>query len=169
MGSALPSGDPMESTHGRAHPNHRRDQEFARDPIPARAWPAGVNPIEAQRVVVNPFLGVGCLVFWAWLTHRLYRGPIPPLSVLAVLSWLAIPHALQFHCVDCGETFSFPRWRAHLCPNAASRAWLRIEAGRPLGRYWPSARVQLYVWGYLLGSVALLGGLLAIGTRAIMP
>lgn len=157
----------MEPTRDRPHPTNRRDSEFARDPIPARSWPAGVDPIEAQRVVVNPFLGVGCLVFWAWLTYRLYIGPMPPLAVLAALSWLAIPFSLQIHCVDCGETFPYARWRVHLCPNAASRAWQRIESGRPLGRFWPSARVQLFVWGYILGSVALLGGLLTIGTRAI--
>jgi len=143
--------EPSPPTLG-PHPRPRPDPEFAADPFPAAAFPPGFDPVEHQRLVVNPFLAVAALIGWAWLTRRLFATSFPPASVLPSLLLLGLPVVIHFHCLDCGQTGTYPRWWRHACPRVVVRA----QANRRRWFRCPSARTQLVVWGYLLGAVGLL-------------
>ena len=130
----------------------RPDPEFLADPFPVARLPHDFPLAEHQRLVVNPFLAVVALIAWAWATLRLFRSSFPPLSLVPAVFLFWLPFAVQFHCLDCGRTGSYPRWWRHACP----RAVLRARGNRTGWLHWPTARTQLVVWGYVLGSVALL-------------
>ena len=138
------------------------------DPIPGPSVRLrDFDPLEHQRMVVNPFLGVLGLILW-WLSARwlLLRGPFPPLAVLTVFGLVFLPYAIQVHCLDCGRTGSYPRRGRHACPGVLARSQARARPHPPLF----AARMQLIVWGYVIASAALLmavlggpgGGLVAL-------
>ncbi|WP_435009244.1 hypothetical protein P12x_000495 [Tundrisphaera lichenicola] len=130
----------------------RADPEF--DPIPlAPSRLRDFDPREHQRVVVNPFLATLVLILW-WLSARwlLLDGPFPPLAVATVLILVYLPRAVQFHCLDCGRTGSYPFLDRHACSAVVSR-WSSRERPRWMP---PSARTQLLIWAYVIGALALL-------------
>ncbi len=126
------------------------DLEFEAVPAPIRLRPS--DPTEHQRVVVNPFLAVLAVLAWGELTHRLIDGPFPPLFVLPILGLIFLPLLVQFHCLDCGRTGSYPLRSRHACPGVLARSRL---AEAPRSRL-PSARGQLILWAWAIGSVGLL-------------
>jgi hypothetical protein len=128
------------------------DPEF--DPVPvAPVRLRDFNPVDYQRLVVNPFLAAFLLMVW-WLSTRwlLIRGPFPPLSVAMIILLPFLGHAVQYHCLDCGQTGSYRRRHRHAC-NAVIMRW--NERRRPRFPI-PSARTQLVVWAYLIASATLL-------------
>jgi hypothetical protein len=135
---------------------HRRpgpaDPEF--DPAPAAPVRLrDFDPTEHHRLVVNPFLAVLALMVWCraagWL---LWHGPFPPLAVASVALLALVPRAIQYHCLDCGQTGSYSRRDRHACPAVFARWNERKRAWFPI----PSASLQLTLWAYAIGSVALL-------------
>jgi hypothetical protein len=110
------------------------------------------DPIGYQRLVVNPFLAYLSLILW-WLSLRwLAQGPFPPLTVAMIIPLAFLPRAIHYHCLDCGRTGSYPGWRRHAC-SAVTTRW--NERRRPWPPF-PSAKAQLVVWAYLIGSATLL-------------
>jgi len=131
----------------------RRPQPADPDFDPAPAAPVRLrdfDPLELQRVVVNPFLAAFLLVEWLPLAGWLHRGPFPPLAVLSAGLLGALPWLIQYHCLDCGRTGSYPNRRRHACPGVFV-GW--NERRRHL---FPSARTQLVIWAYLIGAGLLL-------------
>lgn len=127
------------------------DPEF--DPAPtATVRLRDFDPIEHQRVLVNPFLAVLAVVAWWRLASSLFRGPFPPLAVLAALALAALPLLVQYHCLDCGRTGIYARLRRHACPGVQAR-W---REGRRSRLPFPRARSQMIFWAYAIGSAALL-------------
>lgn len=111
-----------------------------------------------QRLVVNPFLAVFCiLVTWKiliWLTHG-HRILAVFLSILI----LPIPYfLLQFHCRDCGRTGMYRDWPRHECVMVVFRRRERVR------RRWrrPSPGFQLRVWFLLLGAAVFLRAIIAL-------
>lgn len=142
----------------------RPDLDFAPNPYPASPLPADFTPPDHQRLIVNPFLAVVALIAWAWLTRRLFLTKFPPLALLPSLILGLLPILIHTHCLDCGETGIYPRWRRHACPKVI----LRSRTHRPRWFAWPTARTQLILWGYVLGSVALLLAVVGAGTALLM-
>ena len=150
--TAEPSPISPPSTDPPARP--RPDPEFAADPFPVAALPADFAPADHQRLVVNPFLAVAGLVGWAWATRQLFRSALPPLALVPSLPLPWLPFLVHFHCLDCGATGPFPRWRRHACPPVVARS--RRDRRGWFGLRWPRARTQLVAWCYALGLAALL-------------
>jgi hypothetical protein len=120
-----------------------RDPEFDRPPRP-RSSP-NVEIIRFyQRLVVNPFLGLcaACLTFA--LTVSLFRSQtgtrVPSFVIFAGL--VAGYFLLQYHCLDCGKTGLFHRWKEHACPSILQR-W---ETTNPARLGFPAATTQLALW-----------------------
>jgi hypothetical protein len=128
------------------------DPEFDPGPVaPVRL--RDFDPGEHQRLVVNPFLAVFLLLIW-WFLARwlLIRGPFPPLAVASVFPLVFLPHSIQYHCLDCGRTGSYPRRHGHACSAVIARWNERRKPRFPT----PSAETQLAFWWYVVGSAALL-------------
>jgi len=110
------------------------------------------DPLEYQRLVVNPFLAVFGLVVvvrvGAWLAETRY----PALAMLAVVPLAFLPLLIQYHCLDCGQTGSYVHRDRHACPAVGAR-W--NHGSRSRARF-PSGWAQLVVWGWILGSLGLL-------------
>ncbi|WZO96688.1 hypothetical protein EP7_003693 [Isosphaeraceae bacterium EP7] len=111
-----------------------------------------------QRLVVNPFLAVFCVLATWKILFRLTHGHP---TVAVVLSFLALPIPyllLQFHCRDCGRTGMYRNWPRHECEMVALR---RREGVR---RRWrrPSPGFQLRVWFLLLGAAVFLHAIIAL-------
>ena len=151
---------PTPSSVGRPRP----DPEFALDPYPAVRLPAGVSPVDHQRLVVNPFLAVAGLLGLVGLALRLGQSRYWLSAPVPIILLGALPFLLQFHCLDCGRTEIYSRWWRHACPKTLSRAhrnrvgWFR----------WPRARTQLVIWGYILGSLALLVAIIGAGAFLVV-
>ncbi len=127
------------------------DLEFE-PPRPAPVRLRGLDPVEHQRLVVNPFLAVLAALGWWRVTVRLIDGPFPPLFVLPIIGLAALPLLIQYHCLDCGRTGSYPRRARHACPGILARSTL---AHAPTPRL-PTAHAQLILWGWIIAPVALL-------------
>jgi len=140
-------------------PHPRADRDFSADPFPASRFPPDFNPVEHQKLVVNPFLAVAALVAWAWLTRRLFLTTFPPAALLPALILGLLPALIHTHCLDCGSTGIYPRFPQHACLKVI----LRSRSNRPRWFPWPTARTQLIVWGYILGAVALLLAVVGAG------
>jgi len=110
------------------------------------------DPLDHQRVLVNPFLAVLALIGVAGLVRRLLLGPFPPLAALALTTLAGVPYLLQYHCLDCGRTGMFLRRQKHACPGVLNRwrdGWQRWS---PI----PRASSQVVIWIYLIGAAWLL-------------
>lgn len=105
------------------------------------------DPIEHHRIVVNPFLAVAALTAWGWLLARLLDGPYPALGLVALPALVFAPVAVQYHCLDCGRTGSYPLRRSHACPGVTAR-WREKREDRS---WLPTARMQLIFWVYAVG------------------
>ena len=128
------------------------DPDF--DPIPvAPIRLRDFDPVAHQRLVVNPFLAVFLVMVW-WLTARwlLIRGPFPPMAVATVIPLIFLPRAVQYHCLDCGQTGPYTRRRRHACTAVIARWNGRRRPRCPI----PSTETQLTFWFYVVGSAALL-------------
>jgi hypothetical protein len=136
------------------------DPEFDPDPVaPVRL--RDFNPVEHQRLVVNPFLAVFSMIAW-WLSARwlLLRGPFPPMAVASVLFLFLLPRTLQYHCLDCGRTGAYKRRHRHACSAVVARWNDRRKPWFPI----PSAESQLVFWMYVVGSAALLHAVSRLGS-----
>jgi hypothetical protein len=130
------------------------DPEFDPSP-PAPVRLRDFDPLEFQRLVVNPFLAVFGLVVLVEVTRGLLGSEMPPLALLVVVPLLILHHLIQYHCLDCGRTGRYVRRGRHACPAAYAR-WHEGREPR-----FPSARAQMVVWGWLIASAALLLAVLA--------
>ena len=101
-----------------------------------------------QRLVVNPFLGVAVGIFVGLFGILLYREGETQGGVIFCYASLGVGGALiQFHCLDCGATDAYRRWRDHACSKVCER-WLDPDPHR-LG--FPSPTRQLVFWILTLG------------------
>ena len=136
-------------------PDHA-DPEF--DPAPNLAVRLrDFDPTEHQRLVINPFLALLGLVVMAWLARVLVSSRLPTAAALLGLAPLAVPLALlpyliQYHCLDCGRTGSYPRYRGHSCSGVLGR-W---REGRRRRFSFPTPWAQVVAWGWVLCAVAVL-------------
>ena len=130
---------------------HTADPEF--DPSPA--WSVRLrdfDPLEHQRLVVNPFLAVlGLIGLWR-ATLGLFHSSFPPLAVAMVVPLVLLPYLIQYHCLDCGRTGLYSRRRRHACAGVVARR----HEGQPSRFPLPSTGAQLVFWGWALGSIAVL-------------
>jgi hypothetical protein len=132
---------------------HRRprpaDPEF--DPSPASPVRLrDFDPLEHQRLVVNPFLAVFGLVVLTEVTRLLLRSSFPPLAVATVIPLVLLPYLIQYHCLDCGQTGRYSRRGRHACPAVFAR-WQEGYRSR-----FPSSWTQLVIWSWVIASAALL-------------
>ncbi len=136
------------------------DPDF--DPPPSRhVRLRDFNPAECQRLVVNPFLAAFAMVVWWEAVRRLLASPFAPAFVLMFLPLVFLPYLVQFHCLDCGRTGAFPRRDYHACPALL----VRMAEGKRPRLPIPSARAQLFVWGYILGGATLLYSVAGVSSR----
>lgn len=106
------------------------------------------DPLEHQRLVVNPFLAVlGLLVLGSVEVSLRFPG-----ALLLAPFFFLLPSKIQYHCLDCGHTGSFSRRARHACPAVFARWQERHRSGV----WFPSSWAQLVVWAWVLGSVGLL-------------
>ncbi|WP_422926191.1 hypothetical protein [Singulisphaera sp. PoT] len=119
---------------------------------PAPSRPTTVYSSD-QRLLANPFLAVLVLLLWGTCFRFafLMRDPRQLVVLLALLP--AVPLLLQYHCLDCGKTGTFMRWKRHACAPVIARSML--PARRGLFRL-PTPTVQMIAWGYVLAVVVLL-------------
>lgn len=137
------------------------DPDFAGSSrVPAPLDP-NLYPDDDLRMVLNPFLSALVIVLttvaarWAVRQWSLEDGWL----LGTIFASLAVAVAggmlgLQCHCLDCGATVPFRRWRSHTCE--------RVRARRALGRrrrfVGPKPFLQLFVWIIILLIVVLLIG-----------
>ncbi len=142
----------MEATR-RPHP---ADPEF--DPSPAvQPRLRDFDPLEHQRLVVNPFLAVLGLIGLGQATLGLFRSRFSDLAIVTIVLMAVLPYLIQYHCLDCGRTGSYLLNKEHACPGVLAR-W---REGRRSRFPFPTPWAQLLVWGWVLGAVALLLTVLA--------
>ena len=114
------------------------DPDFDRSPnAPVRL--REFDPLDYQRLVVNPFLAVVALI----ALGQIVGWP-------AVGGLVFLPHLVQYHCLDCDQTGRYAHRSGHACPRVLDR-WREVR--RP---WFPSSWFQLVVWCWLLGAVAVL-------------
>lgn len=110
------------------------------------------DPVEHQRLIVNPFLGVLGLVGLAWLARTLARSPYPGLVAFVLIPLVFLTYLIQYHCLDCGRTGLYQGHQAHACPGALARA----REDRRWRFPFPTPWAQLVVWGWVLAGLAIL-------------
>ncbi|MDB5350414.1 MAG: hypothetical protein JWN86_1661 [Planctomycetota bacterium] len=128
----------------------------------------GTEPEVYLRVVANPFLGFLYLVVWLVALYHSsfgeFAGPLTPMLLVMMTASLALlPNFMQFHCLDCGGTGRFLRWRKHVC----QRAMERRDSGRPRRFRGPSPPLQVVLWLWALVAFAMM--LNALGLIASSP
>jgi hypothetical protein len=127
------------------------DPDF--DPPPASSVRLrDFNPLEFQRLVINPFLAVFGLLILAWLAFQLANTEFPPLFLLMLLPLALLHHLIQYHCIDCGRIGRYHRRERHVC-RAVHARW---HEGHPSRFPFRSSRAQLVIWCWIIASVALL-------------
>ncbi len=132
----------------------RADPEF--EPLPAPTLRLrDFDPRDHQRLVVNPFLAVFGLIALAWALRQRNHFLFEPVNLALLLTLFGLRFLIEYHCLDCGVNGRYVRWKHHACPRVVDR-WISDKDSR-----FPTARTQLFVWGWLLGSVAVL--LLVLG------
>jgi hypothetical protein len=131
------------------------DPEF--DPLPGhRPRLIDFDPPDHQRLVVNPFLAVLGLIGLGWMAYGLiFDSPAPALAIVMIFPIALLPYLIQYHCLDCGRTAAYPRHKRHACAGVVAR-W---REGYRRRFPFPSPWAQLVVWGWLLGAIALLLGI----------
>jgi hypothetical protein len=117
------------------------------------------DPLEHQRLVVNPFLAVFGLVVLRYFTLWLFWESVAIATLVTLCLMGLLPTLIQYHCLDCGKTGRYSRRGQHACPAVLNR-W---REGRPSRFPLPSSGTQLVVWVWLIGSVALLLAVLSLG------
>jgi hypothetical protein len=132
-----------------------------RDPDFDRANPNVPMPTEDviryyQRLVVNPFLGASVFLLGLCLCGVFAESHLAALMFPAFgLAGCAGCFLLRFHCLDCGTTGPFRRWRSHACAavwerwNERQSFWVRL---------YPNPQTQLALW---FVAIAVLGFLVA--------
>jgi hypothetical protein len=136
-----------------APPPIPRDPEFDRPSRPDGRKPPLDEVRFYQRLVVNPFLAVLTLFVTlvlisasatttgAGLSRTTRWAGLSTLAAIvgSVLSMLA----LQYHCLDCGATGWYHRWRRHACDRVVDRWRTPYSAA---SHFFPTARTQLVLW-----------------------
>ncbi|HEY2156381.1 MAG TPA: hypothetical protein VGH33_12175 [Isosphaeraceae bacterium] len=126
----------------------QRDPEFDHPPRPVERKPPPDEVGFYQRLVVNPFLAIVTVLLFIGASHALgdvSRARLIPRA--AVLGSLAAALALQYHCLDCGTTGSYHRWRRHACARVVERWRTPYSAASHL---FPSPGTQLVLWILLI-------------------
>ena len=147
---------PRRGRHPSATSPRPRLRPFAGPPVRLRDF----DPLEHQRLVVNPFLAVfGLIVLVA-------GRPFAPFLVSSPWPSPGIPAGVP----AAPDPVSLPRLRPDrlLSPPRRPRLPGRprpLARGTPFAAPFPSSRAQLVVWGWLLGSVAVLLAVLASSDR----
>jgi hypothetical protein len=101
-----------------------------------------------QRLLVNPFLAVIALLLTLAATDAFGRSSRPDLARPVLLAGgVASLLALQYHCLDCGATDWFRRWRRHACPRVVERWQTPFSAA---ARLFPAPTTQLVLWLFIL-------------------
>lgn len=119
-----------------------RDPDFDRQP-PVGPGPSREDVRYFQRLVVNPFLSVLAGAAGLLAVGAVDRARADNLFGPTVLIGLAVAYvSLQYHCLDCGATGSYRRWRRHACP----RVWDRRAGLLPSGPGFPPAPTQVILW-----------------------
>ena len=135
------------------------DPDFNPESV-ARVRLVDLDPLEHQRMVVNPFLAVFALAVGLKLFFWMIEIGAPVGSgLIAVCTLLLFPPLIHFHCLDCGRTGSYSQRKHHLCPGIINRG----QRDEPSARWIPTARAQRVFWVYVLCSVGLLLAVRAIG------
>lgn len=137
------------------------DPEFAGGSrgLAPEPWDRNLYPDDDLRMVVNPFIAVfalaGTIVTARWMARQwsLADGPLLALILLALAcSAASVAFGLHCHCLDCGRTVGFWRWKSHSCE--------RVRARRVLGRrrrlVGPKPFLQALIWIIILLAVVLL-------------
>jgi hypothetical protein len=136
-----------------APPPLPRDPEFDHPPRPGVRRPPPEVVGFHQRLLVNPFLTLLATMLMLLAGQALARsrwaGHVP---LLAILGTVVAGLVLQYHCLDCGATGSYLRWRRHACPRVVDR-WL--TPGSAASHFFPMPGTQVVLW--LLGLVVLAG------------
>ena len=68
-----------------------------------------------QRLVTNPFLAVLFTIPWGLAFRRMVLDKNLPVTLVMLLGIAGIVCLIQFHCLDCGATGCFFRWKRHAC------------------------------------------------------
>ena len=124
------------------------DPEFDPSP-PAPVRLREFDPLEFQRLVVNPFLAVFGLVVLVEVGRGLGGSELPPLAILVVIPMAMLHHLIQYHCLDCGRTLWFRARRRHTCDPMLAR-WRERRSGRwPL----PDLGTQMMLWFIVIGTL----------------
>jgi hypothetical protein len=137
-----------------------RDPEFDRPPHPEGRKPPPDVVRFYQRLVVNPFLSALTLFLVLVASYRLgeeSRAEWAPLA--AIVGSIGAAMVLQYHCLDCGATGSYHRWRRHACARVVERWRTPYSAASLL---FPAPGTQLVLWALatIVGSFFwFLGGL----------
>ncbi len=130
-----------------------RDPDFDRPALPGAQGPGRDVVHFYQRLLVNPFLAVIALMLVLAVANALWRasgsnlaGPVIWAGILAALLLTALL-SLQYHCLDCGATGWFRRWRRHACPRVVERWQTPFSAA---SRLFPNPNTQLVLWLFVL-------------------
>ena len=131
-----------------------RDPDFDH-PARAEHRPSADVARYYQRLVVNPFLAVitGCATCAAAMLARsvgIY-WVLPTVTIGVILAFTF----LQYHCLDCGATGMYRRWRQHACPHVCDR-WRYPFSYRML--LFPSPSTQLVLWFFLFLLALMMAG-----------
>jgi hypothetical protein len=120
-----------------------RDPEFDRT-NPTVPMPAEDVVRYYQRLIVNPFLTLCAGFLTLLLSELLARLNLVALIFPALGLGLGGAYfLLQYHCLDCGTTGPFHRWKRHSC----SGIWERWNGGRGSWNLaYPDASTQLGLW-----------------------
>jgi hypothetical protein len=111
-------------------------------------WPADV-PREFQRLLANPFLALVVFVagFEFWIAIVRYSdAPLVWHTLFGIGSVVFPVCLLHYHCLDCGHTGWFFRWKKHACDTVLARQYADLSPRLRL----PSPTVQAVLWTYLI-------------------
>ncbi len=65
------------------------------------------------------------------------------IALAAIIGSIAAVVSLQYHCLDCGATDSYHRWRRHACHRVVERWRTPYSAA---SRFFPTPGTQLVFW-----------------------
>jgi hypothetical protein len=124
-----------------------RDPEFDHPPRPARGKPGRDVALYHQRLLVNPFLTSCVAVLVVALAAVMQKTwGVGPTAAKLVGFFVAMP-LLQFHCLDCGSTDWYRRWKGHTCPKVVERFHTPFASASHI---FPTPTTQLALWALAL-------------------
>jgi hypothetical protein len=137
-----------------APPAPERDLEFRDSPETIWDEMPRYDHQRYQRLVANPFLALCGLATWLLALEWVIQQDRFDRTWPIFLSLFGLPFLLQYHCLDCGATGSFLRWRQHACAAVRQR-WTMHRPRRWRG---PSPSIQLLLWFYGILMAGIIAG-----------